>query len=254
MDYYCSWLGTCNSDGTACLCFEPEHRSSTDRCSTWSPSVSVPGPGDGTCSSGDRGYCFNQGFCNAAGNGCVCDDPLHFWSSDRCETSHLGGELATGECCVPGLSDYYCGWLGTCDSSGLNCICDDSAHRSPSERCSIYHDILPPVAPDSSTCPALIDLSAALNTKSSGSSDSSKYPYGWPYWTAVIAFLLVVVVVGAVLYKFRPPTGGATRRSYELKAVQQSEEEQGSVIVQMPTEPARSTFHMLNPLEDTTQL
>ena len=37
VDQYCSWLGTCASDGMSCDCVEQPHRYSWDRCLNWYP-------------------------------------------------------------------------------------------------------------------------------------------------------------------------------------------------------------------------
>jgi hypothetical protein len=262
VDYYCSWLGTCNAGASACNCFDPDHRSSSDRCLSWTPAAAVPKHDDGTCTAGDRGYCHNHGACNPTGDGCVCDDPTHYWTSERCKIDHYGAELATDECCVPNGNDYYCGWLGTCDVVGRHCVCDDSAHRLPSERCSVYHDILPNVTVDPSSCPALLDLSSDSNTRSnSGSSKEDKYPYAWPYWTAAIAFVLIASLA-YIVYNAHIPTVGTTSRSYEMKSsssrfssVNDVDEEGGvAIVVPPPQEPDRATFHMLNPLDDLTHI
>jgi hypothetical protein len=111
------------------------------------------------------------------------------------------------------------------------------------------------VEPVLASCPELIDLSANQNTKSSGSSsNSSKYPYGWPYWVAVISFLIVGAVI-AVIYKLQSPsTGTTTRRTIEMASSFASQDEYHSIVVQPPPEPERSTFLMPNPLQDTSEL
>ena len=35
VDYYCSWLGTCDATGTLCECFEPDHRLASERCANY---------------------------------------------------------------------------------------------------------------------------------------------------------------------------------------------------------------------------
>ena len=152
---YCSWLGVCSDDGLTCLCDDPEHRSSFDRCSTYEP---PPPPSTGLCVSGDRAPCHNKGTCDSSTgeNICTCDDPDHYWSSDFCSIMHFGSELADGDCCIPGERDYYCSWLGDCDASGEFCHCDTD-HRWASERCEIWHSDSDPEPPsEGDDCPLMI--------------------------------------------------------------------------------------------------
>ena len=152
---YCSWLGVCSSDGLSCLCDDPEHRSSSDRCDIWYP---LPSPSTGLCTAGDRAPCHNRGTCDSSTgeNVCTCDDPGRYWPSEFCSEKHFGGELTNDNCCIPGERDYYCAWLGVCDVSGDLCHCNVS-HRWASERCATWHvgdDPDPPVEGDD--CPLLI--------------------------------------------------------------------------------------------------
>lgn len=190
-DYYCSWLGKCDESGAACECDDPAHRSSSDRCSSWSPQP-TDSPSDQLCETGDRGVCHNRGTCDSSTgeNVCTCDDPLHYWSSERCEVKHLGGEVPEASCCVPHQRDYYCSWLGECDASGRVCQCDDPLHYWSSERCQSWHpgeDPSPPSATDS--CPDLL-------FEESLSSESSAGVLGMP---STVFYCVVFVVVGVAV-------------------------------------------------------
>jgi len=181
-DQYCSWLGTCNSDGSACVCDDPQHRLPEEQCKIWrahlptpapvlsptvadAPSVSPtaplllptsePSPGVSTvCDAGDRDYCHNRGRCSVAGNGCVCDDVYHYWSSDRCSTYHWGRELTAGHVCFPGAVDYYCNYNGVCAADGLACECFDPAHRSPVDACDEWRPLTDSPTPAPAPLPA----------------------------------------------------------------------------------------------------
>jgi hypothetical protein len=154
VDYYCSWMGQCNENGTACDCDEPTHRSSADRCASWnasptpsptrhptkSPSLSptMKPTAAATCNALDREFCWHRGYCSSLGDGCVCDDVLHYWPSERCSTWHNGRELDSGQFCYPNTVDYYCSWMGTCSSDGSTCVCQDDGHRNSADRCLSY--------------------------------------------------------------------------------------------------------------------
>lgn len=150
VDQYCSWMGICNSDGSSCNCFDNEHRYSEERCFIWHPSPSSSPPPTGppstptssTCTPRDRSYCSNRGYCDLDGSGCVCDDYLHYWPSEKCGIWHNGRELETGLCCYPNTVDQYCSWMGVCSSDGNSCECFDSEHRTYVDRCfNWYPDI-----------------------------------------------------------------------------------------------------------------
>jgi hypothetical protein len=144
-DYYCSWMGSCAADGSECLCFDAEHRKSEDRCLTYTPFVNFTSSpawsptDDSVCSPLSREFCNHRGYCNENGDGCVCDDVLHYWPSENCAQHHLGRELEEDWCCFPDTVDYYCSWLGTCASDGSTCLCFDPEHRLPAERCADWH-------------------------------------------------------------------------------------------------------------------
>lgn len=172
-DYYCSWMGVCAADGKSCECFDGEHRKSSERCSEWHATAgsssgsndnSAP---DSTCVSGDRSYCNNRGECTDAGT-CRCDDPQHYWASERCATERFGPELDDSQCCSPGSKDYYCSWLGTCADNGVDCICDDAQHRLPSERCQHWYESFEGIDMSSNVeangCPALFQVPATQTT------------------------------------------------------------------------------------------
>ena len=148
VDYYCSWMGVCRSDGSECLCFDSEHRISGDRCLNWYDDLTTAAPSkvevDG-CSPGDRSFCNDRGQCSRKGDACECDDYLHYWPSEQCSTWHDGRELAPGKCCYPNTVDYYCSWMGMCSSDGSECICYDSQHRYNADRCFNWYMELPPV-------------------------------------------------------------------------------------------------------------
>jgi hypothetical protein len=93
-----------------------------------------------TCSPGDRAFCTHRGYCSTDGLHCVCDDPLHVWPSERCVAHHEGGELAPGQFCIPDAKDYYCSWMGCCDSSGSTCICEEYPHRTSADRCLTWRE------------------------------------------------------------------------------------------------------------------
>ena len=47
VDYYCSWMGVCSSDGSQCLCYDSQHRYNGDRCFNWYmdlPPTPIPPP------------------------------------------------------------------------------------------------------------------------------------------------------------------------------------------------------------------
>ena len=78
-----------------------------------------------------------EGFCN---NGyCVCHDMSHYWPRERCAVQHDGPQLAPGQFCNPNVNNIYCSYLGTCNSVGTECICNDYPHRYSSERCAKWH-------------------------------------------------------------------------------------------------------------------
>jgi hypothetical protein len=98
--------------------------------------VATVSPSSG-CTPGDRTFCYNHGYCNSAGNGCDCDDPFHYWPSDQCIVAHEGPQLEAGQCCMPGATDAYCSYTGTCNANGRWCDCISSiralfhlAHRT----------------------------------------------------------------------------------------------------------------------------
>jgi hypothetical protein len=91
------------------------------------------------CFPYNREYCNYRGTCSPTGDGCVCDDYLHYWPSERCETWHDGRELEPGMYCYPETVDQYCSWMGICSSDGNTCECFDSAHRTSSDRCSSWN-------------------------------------------------------------------------------------------------------------------
>jgi len=222
VDYYCSWLGVCNGAGTGCNCFDSEHRSSTDRCAGYSPKEPTVPPAIQTCTPGDRGYCNNRGICAESGDTCECDDPMHYWPSERCSTQHYGGELLDEEhCCIPGLIDYYCAWLGQCDPTGSGCACFDSEHRLKSERCQFWHesiDGLDDSVPEGE-CPALVSILSrdeSEDKSSSGSNgDDASLAHAWPYFLIGIA-LLAMSVYGAMRWKgsAAAPEGPERRSSF----------------------------------------
>jgi len=199
VDQYCSWMGVCDSSGLECICQDSEHRSSTDRCSTWSPvptprSVATPH----SCTPDSRSDCNNRGRCHSDGKSCVCDDPLHYWPSEMCSTYHHGSQLEESQCCTPNSIDYYCAWMGVCDSTGSKCICNDPDHRIASERCQYYHDIVPYSPAPSSTfsCPELMSIgehdSFGNKPRRFFNSDNSVY-----WLISLIAVITVLAVVVA---------------------------------------------------------
>ena len=164
-DQYCSWLGTCNSDGSACVCDEPTHRLPEEQCQVWHATVPTPAPvltptiqdapsmtphiaptkapSVEVCIAGDRSHCNNRGRCSSTGTACVCDDIYHYWASELCLTYHWGRELnAEHHVCFPETSDYYCNYLGVCAVDGLSCECFDPVHRSPTDNCKAWQEVV----------------------------------------------------------------------------------------------------------------
>jgi hypothetical protein len=171
-DFYCSWLGVCNPAGSACECFDSEHRRSSDRCAVYqsSKSSSITSGNlvtDDSCVSGDRSYCSNRGECSDDGV-CRCDDPQHFWASERCATERYGPELESSQCCSPGTKDFYCSWLGTCADNGMDCICDDVQHRLPSERCQHWYETFEGIdmsaGVEENGCPSMFNVPGSETT------------------------------------------------------------------------------------------
>lgn len=167
IDHYCSYNGKCDPTGTFCICTDPIHYSSSDRCMNYYSTDNLPDtcpplqfpyiptqqptrlptsiptklPSPIICTPNDRKFCSNAGYCNAQGNECICDDLLHYWPSENCNTKHNGPELEQGQICKPNTIDIYCNYLGKCNNDGTECICNDSLHRLSSERCAIWHPI-----------------------------------------------------------------------------------------------------------------
>jgi hypothetical protein len=115
-------------------------------------------PAPRVCITRDRAFCNGKGYCSTAGDGCVCDDYLHYWPSERCATWHNGRELHSGAYCYPDTVDNYCSWMGTCSFDGMSCQCFDAAHRKSSERCLHWYSNIeglstqaPTPAPDDHT-------------------------------------------------------------------------------------------------------
>ena len=52
------------------------------------------------------------------------------------------------ETCDPG-DRAYCHWVGACNDAGTGCDCDDTAHYSPTDQCSAWHQA---VVPDGLAC------------------------------------------------------------------------------------------------------
>ena len=140
-DVYCSYMGTCSSDGSQCLCDDATHRSSNTRCAEWHPAPTLsPTPPSTNCVPNEEAYCNYNGKCNEAGDKCACYDYQHFWPSEQCSTWHEGRELQDGWYCFPGQTkDSYCSYMGTCSQDGTYCICDDPTHRSSDTRCGVWH-------------------------------------------------------------------------------------------------------------------
>jgi hypothetical protein len=166
VDQYCSWMGVCSPDGSTCECFDSQHRISEDRCFNWYPSSSdTPPPSgppsiqDSTCSPYERSYCSDRGYCNSEGSGCVCDDYLHYWPSEKCSTWHNGRELEAGLCCYPNTVDQYCSWMGVCNSEGNSCDCFDSEHRTYVDRCFNWYSDVSAVTFAPTPAPVLSPLS-----------------------------------------------------------------------------------------------
>ena len=88
---YCYYLGVCNSNGTACNCFDPTTRWSSDRCSTYHDGpMLLPGQ---VCAPGYKNsYCNYEGKCNSLGTGCICFND-HWWWTERCSTWHSTVQL-----------------------------------------------------------------------------------------------------------------------------------------------------------------
>jgi hypothetical protein len=215
---YCSYMGVCNSLGTECICNEPPHRYSSERCAQWhsqgeqsptpsplaagvtvaptpapnicytyvptpppalsptrnpsakpvvyptplpspypSPKPVVPTPTPAptpnpspnpvtpapTCLYYDAATCTSSGECGSGycNNGwCVCSDMNHYWPRERCSTYHDGPQLAPGQFCNPDVNNVYCSYLGVCNSLGTECICNEPPHRYSSERCAVWHN------------------------------------------------------------------------------------------------------------------
>jgi len=119
---------------------------------------------------------------------------------------------------VPGERDYYCGWVGVCDDSGMECVCDNPGHRLPSERCQTYHPIpvltsVPSSVPStdvssSSSCPALLSLptddddgNSGAHSDDNGSSNSTGISTIWP--VLVIVTCLVALTAAGAYVVFR---------------------------------------------------
>ena len=99
------------------------------------------------CTPGDRAFCHYQGACNATGDACECDDPVHRSPDDSCNTWHQA-VVPAGLTCLPG-DRSYCHWQGACDNTGSGCECDDSDHYDATEQCASWH---PSVVPAGLTC------------------------------------------------------------------------------------------------------
>jgi hypothetical protein len=194
---YCSWMGICNEEGSGCECFDG-HFYSYENCGTYHEGSELE-EGQYCAPNTPDAHCSWLGTCNANGTACECYDPSHFWASERCLTWHDKPELEEGQCCSPGRRDPYCSWMGVCNDEGSACVCDDPDHWIPAERCKYYHeDVSDPSLPQlqEGECPPE-DIEPSGKESSSSSNDSSKYPYAWPYWTAVI---VVAMVVGSAFF------------------------------------------------------
>ncbi len=114
---YCYYQGQCNSDGTECECYDPDHRSPAERCQIWHSVVVPPGK---LCLPGDASYCHYNGTCDADGQGCTCKDWFH---GPNCAVTAADcpgyGEQPDG-----GWSNAVCGGHGVCVAAGV-CECED---------------------------------------------------------------------------------------------------------------------------------
>ena len=63
----------------------------------------------------------------------------HYWPVEACSTSHSGPQLEPNQFCNPNVNNIYCSYMGTCNSDGSMCLCNEHPHRYSSERCAIYH-------------------------------------------------------------------------------------------------------------------
>ena len=112
--------------GVRVLCDGSEKRMLTDSCVHYD---AAPCATSGEC---------GEGFCN---NGyCACYDMEHYWPRERCSTRHDGPQLAPGQFCNPNVNNAYCSYMGTCNSEGTACICNEHPHRYSSERCAHWHE------------------------------------------------------------------------------------------------------------------
>ncbi|MBN2342260.1 MAG: hypothetical protein JXX29_06895 [Deltaproteobacteria bacterium] len=139
---FCSWMGVCNSDGTACICDNPAHWLSEEKCAIWHPFDPEAGL---RCIPGDREPCVWHGSCNDSGDGCLCDND---WHGTTCEVHSSAcpgwgpqpdGSFSTdvcqnhGECVDFGQCECDAGYNGdSCDEdSGWIAITDDGEIPNP---------------------------------------------------------------------------------------------------------------------------
>ena len=129
-------------------------------------------------------------------------------------------------CCIPGLVDYYCAWLGECQSDGMGCLCFERGRRLSSERCQYWHstlnglnDTLP-----EGTCPDLVTLFSRdekEKSKSSASSNDTSLVHAWPYFVIGIVGLMMSLFA-ALRWNSRNASSEQTARhsvfSYESTA------------------------------------
>jgi DNA-binding beta-propeller fold protein YncE len=209
VDAYCSYMGTCNGDGSECECFDSVHRLGEERCQTWHE---IP---DAVCRPYDRTYCSNRGACASTGDGCVCDDQQHYWASERCSKSHPGPELASSsQCCSPGEVDTYCNYMGRCNAQGTKCLCFDPTHRLSSERCLNYYQTLTSeqlqdnnsTGGSDGTCPGFLSESSNNNGGSSNGQKNDTLSIILIAIGSVVGVAFAVVIVFFFVQSKGPPS------------------------------------------------
>lgn len=98
---YCSYNGYCLSTGDGCACWDESHYWPSQLCSTYQHGPELESAGDCCVPGYVDFYCSWMGECAPDGLSCVCNDPEHYWASDRCQQYHDGPDpnvVSPGSC------------------------------------------------------------------------------------------------------------------------------------------------------------
>jgi hypothetical protein len=104
--------GFCNNGH--CSCHDMEHYWPSERCSTYRDGPQLA-PGQFCNPDVNNVYCSYMGVCNSLGTECICNEPPHRYSSERCAVWHNDAQqsptpspLAAGVTVAPTPSPNIC--------------------------------------------------------------------------------------------------------------------------------------------------